>query len=88
MYNYFLNNIKISAFEVDNYRNGQNVDPRLYEFLNYSEQNSMRKNYSQSGGEFKNTFISLGWQTSVRPCYYPSLEIGACSQLDCILFSF
>lgn len=37
------------SFEVDNYRNGQNVDPRLYEFLNYSEQNSMRKNYSQSG---------------------------------------
>ncbi|XP_045454903.1 uncharacterized protein LOC123664401 [Melitaea cinxia] len=42
-------NQNLHAFEVDNHRNDQNMDPRLYEFLNYSEQNSMRKNYSQYG---------------------------------------
>ncbi|CAH2098153.1 unnamed protein product [Euphydryas editha] len=50
----------ISSYQVDNYRNEQDIDPRLYEFLHY-EQNVNRKNSSQYG-DFSTSTSSLDTQ--------------------------
>ncbi|XP_050356696.1 uncharacterized protein LOC126777630 isoform X2 [Nymphalis io] len=40
------NEAYVTSFEVDSHRNQHDVDPRLYEFIHFSEQTAMRKNYS------------------------------------------